>query len=113
MDLGVFEKALRRYEAQPWAKETGTKRATIQAAAFRDAFNAFFQLILEARNDRLDVVRKQWPELPPLFVDGVDQLVTPLDDATTAAMQTALSQRLDLMNSRGQVVDAWRQIKVH
>src|SRR5258708_37306013 len=99
MDLGVFEKALRRYEAQPWAKEMGTVRATIQAAAFRDVFNAFFQLILEARNDRLDVIRKQWPELPALMVDGTNLLEVPLDDATTASIQTALSQPLDLLNS--------------
>ena len=30
----------------------------------------------------------------------------------TAGIQTALSYRLDLMNARGQVVDAWRQVKV-
>ena len=112
IELGVYERALRAYEAQPWAKETGTLRSTVQAAAFRDAFNAFFQLILEARNDRLDAIRKQWPELPAVMVDGVNLLDVPLDDATTAGIQTALEHRLDLMNSRAQVVDAWRQIKV-
>jgi len=112
IELGVFERALRAYEAQPWAKEVGTARATIQAAAFRDVVNALFQLILEARTDRLDAIRKQWPSLPPVPVDGVDLLDVSLDDATTAGMQTALSHRLDLMNSRAQVVDAWRQIKV-
>ena len=28
IELGVFERALRAYEAQPWAKEVGTARAT-------------------------------------------------------------------------------------
>jgi len=112
LDLGTFERALRAYETQPWLKEKGITRATVQAAAFRDVFNAFFQLILEARNDRLDEIRKVWPKLPPIIVDGADLLETPLDTATTAGMQTALSQRLDLMNSRAQLVDAWRQIKV-
>jgi hypothetical protein len=112
LELGTFERALRGYEAQPWAKETGVARATIQAAAFRDVVNSLFQLILEARNDRLDSIRQQWPELPTVTVDGVNLLATTLDEAMTAGMQTALSQRLDLMNSRAQVVDAWRQIKV-
>jgi hypothetical protein len=112
LELGAFEKALRVYESQPWAKETGVTRATIQAAAFRDVVNTIFQLILEARNDRLESIRKQWPDLPPVQVDGANLLESSLDDAMTAGMQTALSQRLDLMNARAQVVDAWRQIKV-
>lgn len=112
LELGAFERALRVYESQPWAKEMGQARATIQAAAFRDVVNTLFQLILEARNDRLDTIRKQWPDLPAVTVDGMNLLETTLDEAMTAGMQTALSQRLDLMNSRAQVVDAWRQIKV-
>jgi hypothetical protein len=112
LDLGTFERAMRGYEAQAWLKEQGLARATVQAAAFRDVFNAFFQLILEARNDRLEEIRRQWPALPSLMVDGVNLLDVPLDDAMVAGMQTALSHRLDLMNSRAQVVDAWRQIKV-
>lgn len=112
IELGVFERALRAYESQPWLKEMGTARTTVQAAAFRDVVNALFQLILEARNDRLETIRRQWPALPTVNVDGVNLLEVPLDDAITAGMQTALSQRLDLMNSRAQVVDAWRQIKV-
>ena len=47
---------------------------TVQAAAFRDVFNAFYQLVLEARNERLARIREQWPKLPPLTVDGCDLL---------------------------------------
>jgi hypothetical protein len=112
IDLGVFERAVRVYEAQPWAKEQGVLRATVQAAAFRDVFNAFYQLILEGRNERLAQIRRQWPKLPAAVVEGADLLDVPLDDAYTAGIQTALTHRLDLMNARGQVVDAWRQIKV-
>jgi len=112
LELGAFEKALRNYESQPWTLEKGLARSTIQAAAFRDVVNTLFQLILEARNDRLDSIRKQWPGLPPVEVEGVNLVEASLDDAMTAGMQVALSQRLDLMNSRAQVVDAWRQIKV-
>jgi hypothetical protein len=50
--------------------------------------------------------------LPPLPVFGVDALTAPLDEAYTACIQGALSSRLDLMDARGQVVDAWRQIAV-
>ncbi|AMV27963.1 hypothetical protein VT84_26400 [Gemmata sp. SH-PL17] len=115
IDLGDFERLVRIYESQPWTKvTTPTARATAQAAAFRDVFNSFYQLILEGRNDRLTAVRSQWPTLPPLTVGdtGTDVLVAPLDDAYTAAIQTALTNRLDLMNARGQVVDAWRQIAI-
>ena len=111
-EIGLFERALRGYESQPWLKEQGNARALAQAASFRDAFNAFFQLVLGARNDRLDAIRKQWPELPAVMVDGVNLLEVPLDEATTAGIQTALSHRLDLMNSRAQVVDSYRQIRV-
>jgi hypothetical protein len=112
IDLGGFERAVRIYETQPWAREKGSLRNTIQTSAFRDAFNAFFQVILEGRNERLESIRQQWPKLPPIIVNGRDLLEVPLDDATTAGIQAALSNRLDLMNARGQVVDAWRQIKI-
>ncbi len=112
LDLGAFEQAVRGYESQPWLKETGRTRDIVQAAAFRDVFNTFYQLILEGRNERLEKIRQQWPKLPPIMVGGVDVADVPLDDAYTAAVRSALTQRLDLMSARGQVVDAWRQIKV-
>jgi hypothetical protein len=112
LDLVVLERAVRVYEAQPWAKEKGPLRSAIQAGAFRDAFNAFYQVSLEGRNERLAITRTQWPFLPPLPVNGTDVLASPLDEAYTAGIQAALSDRLDLMNARGQVVDAYRQIAV-
>lgn len=115
IDLGDFDRLVRAYEAQPWTKLIGAPaRAAAQAGAFRAVSNAITLLILEARNDRLALVRTQWPDLPPLPVGdaGTDALAVPLDDACTAAIQTALTNRLDLMNARGQVVDAWRQIAI-
>ncbi|MFM8274971.1 MAG: TolC family protein [Gemmata sp.] len=115
IDLGEFERLVRVYEAQAWLKQpAGSDRSKAQAAAFSAAFNAFYLLILEARNDRLLDVRRKWPDLPPLPIGegGTDALAVPLDDAYTVAVQTALAHRLDLMNARGQVVDAWRQIAV-
>lgn len=112
LDLGAFEQAVRRYEARPWLKEKGATADGIQATAARNMFNTFYQLALEGRNERLLQTRRQWPELPSLPVNGIDVLSAPLDDAYTAGIQTALSNRLDLMNARGQVVDAYRQIAV-
>ena len=112
IDLGEFELRVREYEAQPWANGVGAARAAAQATAFTAAYNAFYLVILEARNDRLAALYRNWPRLAPLPVGGVDVLNTTLDEAYTAAIQTALTQRFDLMNARGLVVDAWRQIAV-
>lgn len=112
LDLAMLERTVRNYEAQPWAKEKSPVREVMQSGAFRDAFNAFFQVALEGRNERLAKVRTQWPALPSLPVNGTDVLTAPLDEAYTAGIQAALSERLDLMNARGQVVDAYRQIAV-
>ncbi len=111
LDLGEFEQSVRVYEAQPWLKKDPVMS---QPAAFGAVFNAFYLVLVEGRNDRFAAVRSQWPELPPLPVgaSGTDTLAAPLDDAYTVAIQTALAQRLDLMNARGQVVDAWRQIAI-
>ncbi len=112
IELGLFEVAVRLYESQPWLKEKGPLRDSVQANAFREALNAFYQVILEARQERQQLLQQQWPELPPVVIDGVDLLAAPLDEAYAVGMQTALSRRLDLMNARALVVDAWRRIAV-
>jgi hypothetical protein len=113
IDLALFERSVRAFERQPWVKkETALERTKEQASAYRDMFNGFYQLVLEARNERLEVTHSEWPKLPPIPVFGVDALRAPLDDAYSACIQGALSTRLDLMDARGQVVDAWRQIAV-
>jgi hypothetical protein len=113
IDLGEFELRVRAYEAQPWARLTGREREQVQSNAFSVAYNGFYQVILDARNDRLESVHRAWPELAPLQLGGsLDALSAPLDEAYTEAVRTALSNRLDLMNARGQLVDSWRQINV-
>jgi hypothetical protein len=112
LDLAAFERAVRVYDARAWAKLEPAARAIAQAAAFRDVFSAFYQIVLEARNERLAETRTKWPKLPGLPVSGADILETDLDEAYTAGIQAALSSRLDLMNARGQVVDSYRQIAV-
>jgi hypothetical protein len=114
IDLALFERSVRTFERQPWLKKplTGAQISAEKAAAYRDSFNAFYQLVLEARNERLERAHAEWPKLPPIPVFGVDALTAPLDEAYTACIQGALSNRLDLMNARGQVVDSYRQIAV-
>jgi hypothetical protein len=45
-------------------------------------------------------------------VDGVELLKTDLNDALNAAASHAVANRLDLMNARGNYVDAWRQLAI-
>jgi hypothetical protein len=110
IDLAEFERAVRFYEEQPWLKKAGL--IVPQAVAFRGVFGAFQLLVIEARNDRQSAVRRQWPDLLPIPVSGGNILEGALDDAYTRAVQAGLTQRLDLMNARAQVVDAYRQIAV-
>jgi hypothetical protein len=110
IDLGEFERAMREYEAQPWLKAGAA--FVPQGVAFNRVFTAFQLLAIEARNERQEQARAQWPSLPPLPVEGANVLETSLDEAYTLGVRAALSSRLDLMNARAQVVDAWRQIAV-
>ena len=61
---------------------------------------------------RWDKTRKSWPTVPRVCVDGVDLLKTEIDEALFAGCRHALTNRLDLMNGRAQLMDAWRQIAV-
>ena len=107
-----FELTLRRYESQPWLKAAPDKRAGEQAVAFRTVVEAGLLVAIQARNQRLDSIRAEWPQVPQLLVDDADLLQLSLDDAYVKVAQVALNNRLDLMNARAQVVDAWRQIAV-
>jgi hypothetical protein len=112
-DLGTFEQQLREYEARPWAKDPDkTRQLRQKTILFRFVLNGFVLVLGEARNERLAEVRRSWPEVPRLCVEGTDLLKVGLDDAEQKGAQVALINRLDLMNVRGQVVDAWRQLAV-
>lgn len=113
IDLGRFERLLREYESRPW-KDLPDKerRQRQQAALFRDLINQFVLVLGEARSQRVEELRKNWPELSPTIVKDVDVVTSDLDAALDAVGQTALTYRLDLMNQRGLLVDAWRQIAV-
>jgi outer membrane protein TolC len=113
IDLGEFEAVLRGYESQPWRNLLDLQvRSRQQQLGFRYVVNALINVLTEARNERLEQLRGTWPDLAKLCVSGVDLLKADLSDAEAAVIQTALVNRLDLMNARAQVVDAWRQLAV-
>jgi hypothetical protein len=120
IELGEFEKLLREYEAQPWKKPSKpgdavpepAQQRKRQQAMFRYLVNAFTLVLSEARNERFSQLQELWPKLRRLCVDGVDLLKAELDEARTAVTQHAEANRLDLMNVRAQVTDAWRQLAV-
>jgi outer membrane protein TolC len=104
IDLGLLENMLRAHEAQPKNPDL-----------VRKVINEFSPLMAVARHERVEFIKKQWPKLPPVCVNGVELLNTADQDEVTAqalAGRVALNNRLDLMNQRAQVADAWRKIAV-
>jgi outer membrane protein TolC len=113
IDLGEFESVLRDYESQPWKNVADADaRRRQQQARFRYVVNAFILVMAEARNERVEQLRTQWPDLARLCVNGVDLLKADLDEAQAVVVQSALTNRFDLMNVRANLVDAWRQLAV-
>jgi len=110
MAIGQFELSLRNYEAG--LPKQGPNSLRDNSVRYEEAVNLFTLVLSEARQERQQIVRKSWPTLPAVAVDGVNLLDEDLDRAQTVAAQTALSQRLELMNTRGQLVDSWRRIAV-
>jgi hypothetical protein len=114
IDLGEFEDVLRRYEKQPWKAVANANAAQRQQQLLHnEVANAFILIVVQARNERMRQLHKLWPELDKVCVSGVNLMEGDLNEAATAAVQVALASRLDLMNVRGQVVDAWRQLAVY
>jgi hypothetical protein len=113
ISLGDYESQIREYESQPWKSivDPAIQRRA-QQSQFRYVINKFILVLTQARRERVAALRGQWPELRKLCVNGVDLLKVDLDEAQAAVVQAGLSNRLDLMNVRGQVVDAWRQLAV-
>lgn len=113
IDVGLFEGSLRRYEAQPWMKEPDqAKRKDLQGKAFRDVVNDYALVLNEPRRQQLERWRQEWPRLAPIELHGLDLLEAPIERVYDTASHTALAHRLDLMNQRALVTDAWRKIAV-
>lgn len=135
-DLGFLENALRTFEkegtpARKFAGELAVIGATPagpltsltglallenqrrkRALLYRTVLNTFVLVLEEARNERLLLARGSWPTLPKLLIDDEDLLKVDFDRAQEMVARTSLTHRLDLMNSRAQLVDSWRQIRI-
>jgi hypothetical protein len=79
---------------------------------YGDVVPAFVIVLTEARNERMKYLHDNWPKLKPVCVEGKELLQGDLLEAENAVGQYGLQHRLDLMNVRGEVVDAWRQVAV-
>jgi hypothetical protein len=108
--LGQLELSLRAYDAARIKRDAATVRDV--AVLYEDSVNNFMRVMNEPRMERRALMRAAWPDLPAISVDGLDLLEEDLEKAQTVAGQVALANRLELMNARGVVVDAWRQITV-
>ena len=107
-----FEQALRQFETQPWLRHPAERQPGERSQAFRAALDAGLLLGIVARNQRLNAVRKDWPDTPGIVVEDSDLLRVSLDEAYGKVAEVSLKNRLELMNARGLVVDAWRQLAV-
>ncbi|HEY1126162.1 MAG TPA: TolC family protein, partial [Actinomycetota bacterium] len=107
--LGQLELSLRAFELTRTQKDATTRDV---AALYEDVVNNFIRVMSEAREERRSLIESSWPKLPVVTVDGSDLLTEDLDRAQTVAAQAALANRMELMNARGQTVDAWRKITV-
>jgi outer membrane protein TolC len=113
LNVAELEFAVRRYEVAPWNKAPNPLLAQeVRAARWRDVRNAVALILSEASNERLDLLRPNWPKLPQVLIDGVDIGNDDIEKAYAVTIKAALDNRLDLMNARAQVHDAWRQIAV-
>src|SRR5207244_598643 len=111
-DLGSLEEILRRYDQRPWEKLKADLRQRDRNKLFRLVTYAAKNVLVWARNERVAGVRHLWPALPPAPIEEIDLLATDAEQGQEAAVKMALRNRWDLMNARGQVVDAWRQLAV-
>ena len=112
-DLAGLEQVLRRYEAQPWKKQTKEEQRLLEKnRLFRLISYAAQNVLVWARNDRFEGVGQLWPALPKVFLDDLNLITTDVNKAQQEAVKAALANRVDLMNARAQVVDAWRQLRV-
>jgi hypothetical protein len=116
-DLGNLEQLLREYEKRSWEKRPKEQQRPEWLKQFRLVAYSAQIVLVTARNQRFTEVGTLWPQLPSTPLpdcgdEGIDLLTIDVDRAQEIAVQTALTNRTDLMNARAQVVDAWRQLRV-
>lgn len=111
--IGKLEEFVRIYEKAPWRKElSDASKLKEKSGRWRDVRNAFAIILGDASEERFKGVGTGWTDALPVVVNGVDLLKADFDAAYDVVMSTAVENRLELMNARAQVVDAWRQVRV-
>lgn len=116
-DLAEYELGLSIYEREEW--KTDKELAGFPDLLLRRAREEFFgvhriflTVVDHAVVERQADIKKLWPDLIPIRAKGVDVLAAPEDEALLAVEQATMENRVDLMNVRAQVTDAWRKIRV-
>ncbi len=113
IDIAEMELTLSLFERETFRDPANPGREKIlRSDLFRRIVYRFALLLEESRVERLKQLEKAWPELPPVRINDVDLFQVSLEEAQHLAGETALNNRLDLMNTRAQVADAWRKIAV-
>jgi hypothetical protein len=113
LDLIEYELAVSIYEREEWKTVANENARTRQAREqFFGVRLIFLTLIDHAYVERQEDIKKLWPDLLPIRAKGVDVLAAPEDEAFLAVEQACFENRVDLMNVRAQLTDAWRKIRV-
>jgi hypothetical protein len=116
-DLAEYELGVSIYEREEW--KTDKELARNELAQKRRAKEEFFgvhriflTVVDHAYVERLQDIKATWPELLPCRAKGVDLMAAREDEALLAVEQACFENRVDLMNVRAQLTDAWRKIRV-
>jgi hypothetical protein len=112
LNIAAMEQALRQYEAAPWRRAPKEAVEFERRQIFLRVYYPFSRVLEEAVRQRQAKIDSSWPPLPSLCVNNQDLLPMSTDDALILVSQTALQNRLDLMNQRAQLVDYWRKVRV-
>lgn len=118
LDLAEYELAVSMYEREDWKTDkdlAGLPETAQQRRAHEEFFGAhrlFLTVVDHAYVERLANIKRLWPELLPIRAKGIDVIAAAEDDAFLAVEQACFENRVDLMNVRAQLTDAWRKIRV-
>ncbi|HZV03603.1 MAG TPA: hypothetical protein VE999_00805 [Gemmataceae bacterium] len=123
LDMAEYELGVSIYEREEWNtnKEINSIRDEITREDLRTrlakeqffgAHRIFLSVVDHAVVERLRDIKNLWPDLLPVRAKGVDVLAAPEDEALLAVEQATFENRVDLMNVRAQLTDAWRKIRV-
>lgn len=117
LDLAEYELGLSMYEREEWNTDpnlVGDKELQLREASkqFFGVRRLFLTVVDHAYVEGQQDVKNRWPDLPPIRANGIDVIAAQEDEALRAIEQSTMENRVDLMNVRAQLTDAWRKIRV-